>query len=371
MPALRRVRMIKGPARVTVRGRCSVFGADVSNSRVDVRAGKALPFELGVGSRLFVRMGQRARIWWANPYIAGSSIWKDTYRTIHSAAEKKGRLTVMIAGDSDTGKSALCTYLANMALTNSFLPCIVDGDIGQGDIAPPSAIGAAVLHEQVTDLRDSTARLFGFVGAISPAGIENLVAETLQELTERSRDSAPLQIINTDGYAHDEGLQYKRLIADKIQPDIIVVLGRNTELTSALRSGSWELISARSSEHVTKSPTERKWRRHDQFLRFIGDGHVLADMDRMKFSYLGNATSATVLMAIPMVDNENLDLFIGLGSRGNVAGFGIIESIVNSTMHIRTDLKTFDTLYLSNIRLTGGAAEQITLEMPGQISQES
>jgi polynucleotide 5'-hydroxyl-kinase GRC3/NOL9 len=371
MPALRRVRMIKGPARVTVRGRCFVFGADVSNSRVDVRAGKALPFELGAGSRLFVRMGQRARIWWANPFSAGSLIWKDTFRTILSAAEKKGRLTVLIAGDSDTGKSALCTYLANMALTNSFLPCIVDGDVGQGDIAPPSAIGAAVLHKQVTDLRDSTAHLFGFVGSISPAGIENLVAETLQELSKRSRDSADLQIINTDGYAHDEGLQYKRLIADKIQPDIIVVLGRNPPLTGALRSSSWQLISARSSEQVTKSPIERKWRRHDQFLRFIGDGHVLADTDRMKFSYLGDAVSAAVLMAIPVLDYENLDLFVGLGSEGNVDGFGMIEGIVNGTMHIRTDLEIFDTIYLSNIRLTGDSAEQITLEMPGQVSQES
>jgi hypothetical protein len=209
------------------------------------------------------------------------------------------------------------------------------------------------------------------VGSISPAGIENLVAETLQELSKRSRDSADLQIINTDGYAHDEGLQYKRLIADKIQPDIIVVLGRNPPLTGALRSSSWQLISARSSEQVTKSPIERKWRRHDQFLRFIGDGHVLADTDRMKFSYLGDAVSAAVLMAIPVLDYENLDLFVGLGSEGNVDGFGMIEGIVNGTMHIRTDLEIFDTIYLSNIRLTGDSAEQITLEMPGQVSQES
>jgi polynucleotide 5'-hydroxyl-kinase GRC3/NOL9 len=365
MPAPRRVRMIKGPARVMIRGRCRVLGADVSNSRVDVRAGKALPFEPGRGTMIHALLGYRARMWWADPFSAGSLIWKDISREILSAAGRRRMLTVMIVGASDTGKSSLCTYLANRALSNGITPCIVDGDIGQGDIAPPSAIGAAALDKQVTDLRDATARHFGFVGSISPSGIEHLVAKVLQSLSKRTRESAPLQIINTDGYAHDQGIAYKRMIADLVQPDIVAVLGRNQPLIGALKSSSWQLLPVRSSQQATKSPSERRWRRQDQFLRFVGDGLASAAFDQSKFYYLGTRINASQLTGIPLSDN----LFVGLGSDGNVLGFGVTEAISDNEIVIRTDLHTFDEIHLSNIRLAGEAAEQITLQMPGQTSQ--
>jgi polynucleotide 5'-hydroxyl-kinase GRC3/NOL9 len=77
----------------------------------------------------------------------------------------------MLAGGSDTGKSTLSTYLANVALAHGARPCMIDGDIGQGDLAPPAAIGAAALFRQVTDLREVSSSMFEFVGSISPAGV--------------------------------------------------------------------------------------------------------------------------------------------------------------------------------------------------------
>ncbi|HEX2615805.1 MAG TPA: Clp1/GlmU family protein, partial [Nitrososphaera sp.] len=140
--AARRIRMVKGPATVTVQGSCHVLGSNVSGQTISVRAGKALPFEPSYRCRLHVRLGRGGRIWTADPVTAGTAMWHGTVRKILALASEQKSITVMLAGDTDTGKSTLSAYIANMALANGMKPCIIDGDIGQGDLAPPSAIGA-------------------------------------------------------------------------------------------------------------------------------------------------------------------------------------------------------------------------------------
>src|SRR5919112_1373151 len=148
-----RVRMVKGPARVFVNGVCHVLGTNVSGQTVKVRPGKALPFELGNRCRLQARLGHGARIWWAHPHHAGTSMWRSIAQQVSALAAGK-KITVMLVGASDTGKSTLTMYLANMAIRRGIVPCVIDGDIGQGDLAPPAAVGAAFLSKQVVDLRD-------------------------------------------------------------------------------------------------------------------------------------------------------------------------------------------------------------------------
>ena len=361
-----------------------VLGADVTNSSVSVRAGKALPFEPGPGCRLHAALGQRGRLWWASPYLAGSYIWKETARSVIAAAARQtDRLAVLIVGDSDTGKSSLCTYLANTALSRGIVPCIIDGDIGQGDIAPPSAIGAAVVRRPVTDLRDLTAESFGFVGSISPAGIERLIADTICSLYKRTQDTRRLLIINTDGYARNGGAAYKRLIAEEIGPDMVVMLGGRDQqpLADALSSGPWRLASARPSEQAIKSWTERRWRRHDQFLRFVGEGQARKKLEDLTFSYLGSTLTTAEFLTLfspgnnnpittAATDNDNsnndkstFNLFVGLGLEGNsdkIVGFGVIKCLSAGAVEIRTDVENFDTVGLSNIVLTDSGAEQIS-----------
>jgi polynucleotide 5'-kinase involved in rRNA processing len=47
-------------------------------------------------------------------------------------------------------------------------------------------------------------------------------------------------------------------------------------------------------------------------------------------------------------------LFIGLGSNGKVVGFGIIINVTpdRDIIHVQTDINLFDTIYLSNFRLS-------------------
>jgi polynucleotide 5'-hydroxyl-kinase GRC3/NOL9 len=367
MPNMLKVRMVKGPARVFVKGACHVLGSDVSGQIVKVRSGKALPFEpRNQFCRLQAQLGYGARLWWADPKQAGISMWRTlSEQVLTLAAKKKTITTVMLVGDTDTGKSTLSIYLANMAIRNGLIPSIIDGDIGQGDLAPPTAIGAAVLSKQLVDLRDVNASQFEFIGGISPIGFESLIAKKLRSILDRIRTSslANICIVNTDGYVRNSGLQYKAMIAEELQPDAVICLGENVELFERQRQHkavSYQILCARRSSHVYKSRFERLNRRLDQFLRFVGHGSSIAKLSNIKFDYMNELFSPTDLFNQPpskwRLETESMrGMFVGLGSNGSVIGFGVIINVNlgNNILHTQTNINSFDTTYLSNLRVGG------------------
>jgi len=361
--SIAKVRMVKGPAKVAVDGACQVLGSDVSGQTIKVRAGKALPFEPSDRCRLRARLGRSGRTWLADPAEAGTCMWRDVARQVSALAASR-KITVMLAGDMDTGKSTLSVYLANVALSRGLAPCVIDGDIGQGDLGPPASIGAAALSGPVTDLRDASASLLDFVGDISPAGLEHLVTEKLRSILERAGPLGDVCIVNTDGYSRDVGVQYKLMVASELQPDVIVCLGENPALTDALAGGSWQVLRVRASSQASKSSFERVSHRLDQFLRHVGRGSSAVDLQQIKFVYAGMLFSPSDLQRPPIkqLERESLTrMFVGLGSGGRVAGFGIVTGVTASIIHVQTDIDYFDTVYLSNILLGKGRAAEIRL----------
>ena len=368
--------MVKGPARVFVNGVCHVLGTNVSGQTVKVRPGKALPFELGNRCRLQARLGHGARIWWAHPYHAGTLMWRSIAQQVSALAAGK-KITVMLVGAADTGKSTLTIYLANMAIRRGIVPCVIDGDIGQGDLAPPAAVGAAFLSKQVVDLRDvstvstTTSTMFEFVGSITPAGFEGLIAKKLRSILDKVNPLTNLTIVNTDGYVSNGGVQYKEILAKELQPDAIILLGENGTLRDTLKTGPWQVICAKPSSQTYKSRLERLSRRLDQFLRYIGNGLFTAELSQVNAVYMGKSFSPSEILFQPspivQLKQESMEkMFVGLGSKDKVAGFGII---INTTperggggiIHIQTDINSFDTIYLSNIRLSSDRIMEIRL----------
>ena len=368
MPDRLKVRMIKGPAKVVVKGTCHVLGRDVSGQTVKVRPGKALPFELGNRwCRLHTRLGYGARSWWADPKQAGTSMWLSLAQQVSDLAAAGKKTTVMLVGDTDTGKSTLAIYLANTAIRRGLVPSIIDADIGQGDLAPPTAIGAAVLSKQVVDLRDVNTSLFEFVGSISPVGFEELIAKKLRSLLDRTSQLADICIVNTDGYVRNGGIQYKAMIAKELQPDAVISLGENVELFDMWHKGAtWQILRARSSNQAIKSRLERLNRRLDQFFRYVGNGYSIVNLSQVKFDYMNRLFSPSDLFQLPIkqLEPDNMSgMFVGLGSKGNVIGFGVIISLNsdNINISIQTNINSFDTIYLSNISLSSHRIMEVRL----------
>jgi polynucleotide 5'-hydroxyl-kinase GRC3/NOL9 len=262
----------------------------------------------------------------------------------------------MLVGETDTGKSTLSTYLANMAVGRGLVPCIIDGDIGQGDLAPPAAIGAALVRQQVTDLRDISTGYYEFVGSVTPSGSERLVARRMRSMLARTWKISRLHIINTDGYVSDGGIAYKKMLARALAPDIMVCVGRDG-LAAALARGPWALLRARSSGQAAKTRSDRVGRRMDQFMRHVGEGSASVQQDKIRFVY--RERPITLSRAASLFAPSSIEgMFVALGRRGIVTGFGVIERF-NGEMKIRTGMSYFDTVYLSNIALKGGVEERL------------
>lgn len=337
-----RVQMVRGPALVRASGRCTVLGMDVAGE-IRVRSGKVLPFEPGYSCTLYIE----GEFWPADSQSAGTSMWEQV------AGRALKNATVMIAGATDTGKSTFATYLANLALGRGFTVSVIDGDIGQGDLAPPAALGAARMKDQVADLRDVRADLFGFVGTMTPAGSEAVVARKLKSLVDRM--PAGIKIVNTDGYAEPS---YKRFLAKVVKPDVVVCMGKS-DLASAL-AGPWELVEAPSSGHAVKTRAERVGRRLDRYMAHVGNGLVAMPKAQVRIKYQDRPVTWQDFLALCPAG-----MFVALGSRGRVAGFGMVESVDSDVIKIRTGVQDFGTVHASDILLADGREERITAQMRG------
>jgi polynucleotide 5'-kinase involved in rRNA processing len=144
------------------------------------------------------------------------------------------------------------------------------------------------------------------------------------------------------------------MIATRIQPGIVVLLGKNPILRDFLASGPWEIIQARASSQAQKSRTVRKWRRKAQFARFIGSARLTLDPSKIAFVFRGERYSFSQLptaTTLPFQREQMEGMFVGLGSGGDVAGFGAIDNVTQDTLAVITDIQNFDTMYLSDVRL--------------------
>lgn len=341
--------MVRGPAKITITGDCRILGMDVSNQQLTIRAGKALPLEVQDSTQVDVEPGEGSATWTANPSSAGTSIWRATVSRILSSGQK----TVLLVGETDTGKSTLSMYLANTAIENGLTPCIIDGDIGQGDLAPPGAIGTAIIRRQLVDLRDAKADLFEFIGSISSAGFERLIAAKIRSALSKTRHLADIQIVNTDGYVSDGGLRYKAMLARMLRPTAVICLGQNDDLYNSLKSGPWMLLRAKSGSETVKTRFDRLGRRAEQFNYYLGTKSVSKDLAGILFSSAGKVYSWRQVY-LPQL----FSMFVGLESNNRVVGFGLITGIKDSKISLQTDIENFDMILLSSIFLPGATGIQ-------------
>src|SRR5437867_4857563 len=89
---------------------------------------------------------------------------------------------------------------------------------------------------------------------------------------------------------------------------------------------------------------------------------LLQKLSQVKFIFMGKLFSPSELSLPPIIqlEPENLKrMFVGLGSNGQVIGFGIITGITQGRIVVQTDLDSFDSIYLSNIKLSRDRAIDI------------
>ena len=391
---------MKGPAELSIHGQASILGKDISDGKVLLEVGNLSPIETKSSCQISLTLSKveqeyeyRGNYWLYSHREAGTKIWEDVIHLIFCAMRTVPE-SILVTGPTDAGKTTLSTCIINQAINMGLRPAIIDADVGQGDLGPPTAIGCGVVQSQILDLRDVLTKYFEFVGNTNPSGYHRLISRLVRRLFNRLKKEkvgsgkVNMIVINTDGYVTGDGLSGKIAIANKIKPDVIICLGDNaSNFCVQIATNLWSekipvLINASSppaTNPILKSRQERERRRLYQFQRYITDSGISGkgksfSLEKIKVVYKG-FTYYKVLVTrnndlILLGKNRNkkimyrciTNMFVGLERADSLVGFGIISKLAKHTITIHTGVEVLDRIYLSNTGISRQSWKPYTID---------
>lgn len=271
--------LVDGPASVSlISGRVEVFGFMLRNRmKVVVREGKRLPFAVKEEAELDISLGEGAHLDKIEGYTIPSS-WTKAVEEISN--REAAPLTAMVIGSADSGKTSFCTFLINKLLNKREKTAILDGDLGQSDIGPPTTVSYAFPSHPVTDLFNLRAEDAFFIGATSPSRFTHKMIKGLNSLNKKILARNPdLVIINTDGWVEgDEAVDYKLKLIQEIAPDIVFCLEREDELDPLLNNmGEFRKLVVDSPSAVRhRSKEKRRSLRELGYVKYLRNSKVIS-----------------------------------------------------------------------------------------------
>jgi polynucleotide 5'-hydroxyl-kinase GRC3/NOL9 len=248
--------------------------------------------------------------------------WVDLVEAIH---RKKG--SALILGASDTGKSTLAHFLVTQLCEMGNTVALVDGDIGQSVLGPPTTIGFSLFESTPRQLDDAQAIASYFVGSTSPRGhtLEMLVGT--KRVVDRATQLGPeVIIIDTTGFVAGEvAWELKFQKVDLLKPAHLIGLQRRREIESLLRPLQFRtdmtIHRLRTPEKVrVKSPEQRRSNRSRKFAAYFQEVRLyqksldgVSVVSPFRVRYRGKALDG-VLIGL----NDKVNLNLGLGILENV-----------------------------------------------------
>jgi polynucleotide 5'-hydroxyl-kinase GRC3/NOL9 len=224
----------------------------------------------------------------------------------------------LVLGAADTGKTTLIAAMAKR-IAASRPVAIVDADIGQSHLGPPTTVGWAVVDNPKTDLSRLTAASISFVGDITLLGHLLQLTAAITECVRQASGVAALVLIDTPGLVHGGAAAALWWTLQRIlRPTRIIAVQRGDELGPVL-SGlnpcevGLELID-RPADMPTKSPEQRRNYRLECFRRYF-QGSPVCDIDlaTMAVQPRRNFNPRNVIhRLVALRDGRGGDLAIGL-----------------------------------------------------------
>ncbi|MFH1597064.1 MAG: Clp1/GlmU family protein [Pseudomonadota bacterium] len=156
---------------------------------------------------------------------------------------------VMVLGAPDTGKSTLCRYLVYRAFAAGHTVALVDLDLGQSHLGPPTTLGLGFFPPRRPGDGSLNPEGLYFIGQTSPVGAILEVAVGCRILCDQARAAGITRVVvNTSGLVQRLGaLKLKRSQVELLDPALILALQRGEELEPLLRGlGAWERGQATS-----------------------------------------------------------------------------------------------------------------------------
>jgi polynucleotide 5'-kinase involved in rRNA processing len=233
---------------------------------------------------------------------------------------------VLLLGGIDTGKTTFGLELLRRAATAGIPSAMVDADIGQSTVGPPTTVGLKLTTgmSEVSRQTVGTADGLAFVGSITPRGHVLALVTGTAKLTWRARGAGcRLIVVDTTGFLSGVGAQtLKYFKMDLVAPDYVIAFERGGELEPivgiAQRFTPAEIMELPvAGDAGARSVDERAAFREQRFAAYFSTG---ASRWRVR---------PTVFMPTlpPEFDLALLDgLVVGMeDGKGTCVGIGVLE----------------------------------------------
>lgn len=244
---------------------------------------------------------------------------------------------IMVIGAPDSGKTTLVWSVAKL-LRGHFATAIVDLDMGQSRIGPPTTIGWAMMEPNIEDWAELNVRDFYFAGTVTPLGslLPAIIGARL--MTERALNSAEKVIIDTTGLISEPaGRVLKHYKIDILRPDIILAVELSGELSHILDplrfSRKPEIVKIPVSPGIRiKTQPKRGEYRFERMMNYLkGAEEISLDKDRIGIRY-----TRTPLR----FKGEFMNRIISLRNRSNQdIGIGVIKGLTEKDIKVLTPLR--------------------------------
>jgi len=223
----------------------------------------------------------------------------------------------LLLGASDTGKTTLAMALGRrLAVSNPV--GIVDADIGQSHIGPPTTVGWAVVDKPQVDFSQLTAGGISFVGDITPVGHLLQLTAAITQCVRQASKVAELIIIDTPGLIYGPvAAALWWTVQQILKPELILAVQRSDELSDILAG----LCFLRSQVEMIrpppqipgKSPPERRRYRQNQFKKYFQDSRVYnINLSSISVQSSRRRGVSPVHRLVGLRDSKGVDLAIGL-----------------------------------------------------------
>ena len=244
--------------------------------------------------------------------------WMDLIEAIH---REKG--IALILGAPDTGKSTLAHFLVVQLCRMGNVVALVDGDIGQSILGPPTTIGLALFDFAPKQLDNIQLIVSYFVGSITPRGhmLEMLVGT--KRIADRASQLDPgIIVIDTTGFVTGEtAWELKFQKVDLLKPTHLIGLQRRREIEGLLKPHHFRPDMAIHRLKIPdkirmKSPDQRRSNRSRKFAAYFQEVKLyeksldgIKVVSPFKVRYRGKGLKGVL---IGLNDEANFNLGLGI-----------------------------------------------------------
>lgn len=238
------------------------------------------------------------------------------------------RGVVLLLGGLDSGKSTLARRVAAEGLEAGATVAILDSDVGQSTVGPPSTVGLRLCRDPSDLESDALAKAdeLAFVGSTSPQGHLLPLVVGARRLLDRARaEGADLIVVDTTGLVtgvYAQVLKFQKI--ELLQPDLVIGVARGQELDPLLgivrRFFAAEVLSLGVHPNVVPTSVEQRAQNREHGMR----RYFSVPLQRWR-------VKPTVFMpALPaLFDPAVLDhIVVGLSDgKGGCLGIGYLEHL--------------------------------------------